>query len=99
MGQTTDNAQIPLSRGGTLKNFFARHNSGPGNANTVVYTVLVNGVATAITVTLAANAVAQASDLVNTVAVVAGDRVSIRATKALSIAAGELDVQTCLELV
>jgi divalent metal cation (Fe/Co/Zn/Cd) transporter len=65
----------------------------------VVYTVLKNGIATAITVSLAANAVAQASDLVNTVAVVLGDRISLRAAKALGIGASGVDVDASVEVV
>jgi hypothetical protein len=95
---TTDLNQIPVTRSGVLRNLFARHNSAAGNGNNVVYTVMVNGVATAITVSLATGAVGQASDTVNTVAVVQGDRVSIRATKAVNIAAGTVDVETSLEI-
>ena len=82
-----------------LKNFFVRHNAANGNGNSVVYTVLVNGVATAITVTLASGAVGQASDTVHTVVIAQGDRISIRATKAATIAGGgNVDVQTSLEM-
>lgn len=90
--------EMPAPRAGTLQNLFVRHNAGPGNANLVAYTVLVNGVATAITASLAANAVAQASDLVNSVAIVQGDRIALRATKAAAIGNGKLDVVATLEL-
>ena len=88
-----------MPRAGTLRRFFVRHNTATGNGNNVVYTVMVNGVATAITVTLATGAIGQASDLVNTVAVAQGDRVSIRATKAVTIANGAINVQTSLEIL
>lgn len=95
-----DEGQIPLPRGGTLRNFFVRHNAAVGNGTAVTYTVLKNGVATAIAVSLATGAIAQASDLVDTVAVVAGDRVSISADKpaALGAGGGDLEVEASLEL-
>jgi hypothetical protein len=74
---------------------FARHNSAAG-ASIVTYTILVNGVATALVVALSAAAVGQASNLVNTVAVVQGDRVSLRAANG-NPAAG-VDSQVTLEL-
>ena len=93
-----DQAQLPVPRAGVLKNFFVRHNAAAGDGNSVAYDVLVNGVATAITVTLATGAVGQASDLVNTVVVAQGDRVSIRAVKAAGITDGGLNVQASLEV-
>jgi hypothetical protein len=96
---TTDINQLPAPRAGLLQNFFVRHNSTSGNGNNVVYTVLVNGAATAITVTLATGAIGQASDTVHTVVIAQGDRISIRAVKAVSIGgAGDVDVQTSLEM-
>jgi hypothetical protein len=55
-----------------------------GNGNTAVYTLFLNGVATALTVTLASN-VTDGSDLVHTVAVAAGDLLSLEVTKAASL--------------
>ncbi len=95
---TTDSMQIPIYRAGTLKNLVVRHNSAGGNGQPVTYTVLVNGVATGITCNLATGAVGQASDIVNTVVVAFGDRVSIRADKNANIGGGNLDVEASLEL-
>lgn len=94
-----NDAQIPAPRAGTLRNLFARHNSAAGNGNAVVYTVFVNGVATALTVSLATGAVGQASDLVNTIAVVQGARISLQASKAVPIGGGNIDVQVSVEVV
>jgi hypothetical protein len=91
--------QVPISRAGTVKSLFVRHNSAAGNGNSVVYTVAKNGVATAITVTLATGAVGQASDLVNTFAVAAGDRISLVGVKALGIGGGGVDMQATVEIV
>jgi hypothetical protein len=62
----------------------------------VTYTVFVNGVATALSVARIATAVGQSSDLVNAVAVVQGDRVSIRAVNVGSTAG--VDSQVTVEL-
>ena len=87
------------SRAGTLRNLRVRHNSSTGNGNSVVYTVFVAGVATAITATLASGAIGDASDLANTAAVAAGDLLQVRASKAVSIGAGGVSVMVDLEFV
>lgn len=75
------------------------HHGGPaGNGNTIVYTLRVNGVATAVTVSMASTA-ADGSDLVNAVAVAAGDLLDIEVTKAASIGATPTDVSMSLEFV
>jgi hypothetical protein len=98
LASLTDVFQLPVTRAGTLRNLFVRHNSAAGNGNNIVYTVMKNGVATAITVPLATGAVGQASDLVNTVAVVAGDRISLRGSKAAGIAGGGVNLAASLEI-
>ena len=94
---TIINMAVP--RAGTLQKFYIHHNTANGNGNGVTYTVIKNGVATAITVTLASGAIGTGSDTVNTVAVVAGDLIAIQVTKALSITNGNLDVTATLEVV
>jgi len=76
---------------------FARHNTNNGNGNNVVYTMFVNGVAAALTVTLATMAIGQASDLVNTVAIAQGDRVNITLVKAATISNGNLQTIITVE--
>jgi hypothetical protein len=56
---------------------FARHNTAGGSGDPATYTLLVNGVATALTVSVPTSAVGQASNLVDTVAVAAGDVLSL----------------------
>jgi hypothetical protein len=94
----TDDFQLPVPRAGTLRRLYVRHNAAIGNGNSVVYAILINGVATGLTVTLATGAVGQASDLINTAAVVAGDRVSLRAVKALGIGGGGLNIEASVEI-
>lgn len=90
--------EMPAPRAGTVQSLFVRHNAPVGNGNNVVYTLLVNGVATGVTVTLASNA-AQASDLANSIAVAQGDRLALRASKAAAIGNANLEVVATMELV
>lgn len=95
---TSTTYDLPLPRAGTVRNLFVRHNAAVGNGNSVVYTVMKNGVATAVTVTLATGAVGQVSDLVNSVAFAQGDRITLQAVKAASIANGGIDVEASVEI-
>ncbi len=74
-----------------------RHNGPDGNGNNIVYTVLVNGVATSLAVTLASTS-SQGSNTSNTVAVTAGDIIDIQITKSSSIVTSPDDVIASLEL-
>jgi hypothetical protein len=94
---STTEIPVPIATAGVLRNLYVRHNVAVGNGNAIVYTVMVNGVATALTLSLVTGAVGQASDLANTVAVVAGDRVSIRVTKAASVGTAQTDVTASFE--
>lgn len=82
---------IPVTYGGTIKSLYVRHNVPAGNGNAIVYTVLKNGVATALTVSLASTGTT-ASDLVNSFTVVAGDTLAIEVTKAAGIVTSPTDV-------
>lgn len=85
-------------RAGTLRNLFIRHNTNNGNGNSVVYTVMKNGIATAIAVSLATGAIGDGSDIANTVAIAQGDRISIRITKAVGVTNGNVDATATLEV-
>lgn len=85
---------IPLA--GTLRNFRVRHNITAGNGNNIVYTVMINGVASSIVATVPSTS-AQGSDITNTAAVVAGDRIDIRVTKATGVATSPEDVVVSLD--
>lgn len=95
----TNTAQMAVSRAGTLRNLFVHHNTANGNGQNVVYTVMVNGVATAITATLATGAIGIASDVANTVAVADTDVISIQANKPNAIGAGNIQTQVSLEII
>lgn len=89
---------IRAPRAGTLKSLFLYHNNPVGNGNPIVYTVLVNNVATAITVTLASTGT-NASDTANQVAVAQGDEIDLRASKAAGIGNGNVMPTATLEFV
>jgi len=89
--------QIDAPYAGTLRDFYVRHNTPGVSAVVVTYTVRVNGVATAISASLAASA-SSATDLVNTVTIVAGDLIDVEITKAGNIGGGLTDVTATLNL-
>jgi hypothetical protein len=85
-------------RAATLHSMYARHNLANGNGNSVVYTLRVNGINTALSVTLATGAVGSASDLVDEISVNAGDFIEIIRTNALSIGNGNIEAFVSLEI-
>jgi len=82
---------------GTLKNFYVHHNSGAGNGNAIVYTIMINNIASTLTISMASTA-ADGSDLVHTVAVAQGDLIDIRVTKELSVGTSPTNVLATLAL-
>lgn len=96
--QTTSLA-LPMPCAGTVRNLQVLHNTPAGNGNTVVYTVQKNGVDTALTATLASTGSA-AQDVVaaHAVTVARGDKISLKAAKALALGASPADVLVTLEL-
>jgi hypothetical protein len=94
---STSIIEVVMPRAGVLRNLFVRHNAATGNGNSVVYTVMLNGVATALTVTLATGAIGTASDLINTVTVAQGDRIALRAVKAAAIGNGAVQPEASMQ--
>jgi hypothetical protein len=82
---------------GTLKNLHVRQNGPAGNGAAIVYTVRVNGVATALSVSIASTT-ANGQDLVDSVAVVQGDLIDIEVTKAASVATSPSRIEVTLEV-
>lgn len=71
--------KAPWAAAGTLANFYVRASVAPGGVAQYVYTVRKNGVDTGMTVTMS-GVNTLVSDTTHTVAVVAGDLISISAT-------------------
>jgi len=78
--------QIPLNFTGTIRNFYVTIEIPPGVGENVVFTVMINGIATAIIVTIAGAAQLDDSDLVNAVAVILGDELTIEVVTSLNCA-------------
>jgi hypothetical protein len=91
--------EMHAPRAGTIRNLYVRHNLANGNGNTVVYTLFVNGVATALSATLATGAVGFATDLVDSVAVAAGDRLVVRRVIAVGIGNATLECMISMEFI
>lgn len=87
--------RVPFA--GTLRNLRVRHNTVGTGANLVVYTVRINGAASALAVSMAANA-ADGSDLANVVTVAAGDLIDIQVTKAVALGGTPNDIIATLEI-
>jgi len=76
---------------GTISLMRVRHNTTAGNGNNIVYTLRVNGTASALTVSIPSTT-ADASDLTHSVTVAAGDLVDIEVTKAASVGTSPSDI-------
>ena len=94
----TISTQIRIIRAGTLQNMRVRHNTTAGNGNSIVYTLRVNGVGSALGVSLASTTV-DGSDLASTVAVSAGDLLDIEVTKASVVGASPSNITATVEFV
>lgn len=95
---STNRVEIICTRTGTIRKLRVKHRAAGGNANTIVYTVHKSGVATALTVTIAANSTTEVTDLADSFTVVPGDRISIEVTKAAGIGATPDDIEAAYEL-
>lgn len=93
--QTTA-VQYRVPCAGTLRNLRVRHNAAGVGGNLIVYTVRINGAASALSVSMAANAT-DGSDLANVVVAAAGDLIDVQVTKAVAIAGTPNDVTATVE--
>lgn len=94
----TISAQVVAVRPGTLRSLRVRHNVPRGNGNAIVYTVRINGVATAISASIPSTSL-NGSDAVSTVAVATGDRIDIEVTKAAGVGNSPNNITATVELV
>jgi hypothetical protein len=77
-GVSAQRSELIVPFAGNIQKMYISHGT-PTGADNLVYTVLKNNVATALTATVSSGA-SGGSDLVNTVAVVAGDALALRVT-------------------
>ena len=94
----TNAISIIAPRGGKLRNLFVRHHAATSSANTVTYTVQVNGVDTTLIVTLAANVISTMSNVSNVIAVAQGDRITLKVTKSGPISNGTVKAVASMEI-
>lgn len=94
----TSAIQFRVPSSGTIRRLRVRHNTTAGNGNSIVYTVRINGTASAVTVSLASTA-NDGSDLTNTAAIAAGDLLDIEVTKAASVGTSPSDIIATLEVI
>lgn len=67
-----------VTRSGLLQNLVAHSSTVPGVGKTYTYTVLVNGIASALTCTISGGASRDASNLINIVNLGVGDRITLQ---------------------
>lgn len=91
----TSPVSLRAARAGTFSNMRVRHNL-TGTGGNITYTLRVNGVDSALTVTATAASTGGA-DLVNSVAVAANDLIDLRVTKAAAITNSPSEVTATLE--
>jgi hypothetical protein len=74
------------------------HNNPGTGAATITYTVLVNGIATALAVSMLPTA-STAQNTVDSVSVVAGDQITIRIEKSAAIASAIRQITVMVEFI
>lgn len=89
--------QYRMPKGGTLRDLRIRHNNPQGNGEPIVYTVRINGVPTALFVSIPSTD-ADASNLVDTVAVAVDDLIDIEVTKANGVGTSPMEITASLLL-
>jgi hypothetical protein len=97
LASTTDIYRIRVTRAGTLQNLVVMQNTPSTASGTVTYTVNVNGVSSALTVTIAGN-VTTGQDFVHTVSVNQGDQLTLQVTKTASVSPAVSQVIVTVEL-
>jgi hypothetical protein len=77
---TESDLQVVIPSSGTLSNLYTNLSTAPGNSKTYTFTVMKNGSATTLENVLTGAAILSGSDTIHTVAVAAGDTLTIRST-------------------
>jgi len=92
----TSAIRFRVPRAGKIRKMRVHHNVTAGNGNAIVYTLRVEGAASALTVSLASTA-SEGADNVNSVAVANDDLIDIEVTKAASIGTTPGDIMVTVE--
>lgn len=91
--------QVPLTRPGTLRNLRVQVGGAGTDAATVTFTVRINGIDTVLTCNISNTATGLVADLTHTVAVTAGQLLSISIVKTGAVTAGQTIIGASLEIV
>ena len=86
-----------MPRGGTLRDLRVRHNNPQGNGLPIVYTVAINGVPTALLVSLPSTSV-DGANLVDAIPVAANDLIAIQVSKAAGVGTSPMEITASLLL-
>lgn len=89
---TSDSQRVKLDRAGVVRSITVRAAVAPGGGRSVVYTLMVNGVATVLTATIA-NAATTATVDTASLALAAGDELSMRQVASAAAAATNVAVR------
>ena len=76
--------RTPVSQAGVIDRLYALVNAAPGAGETFTYTLMVNGLATALTCQIAGAAAVAANDVVNAVPVAQGYDICLRLVTSLN---------------
>jgi hypothetical protein len=96
---TVTEIQQNMTRPGTIRNLRVHVATAGVGAATVTFTVRKNGVDTLIVATIANATTGNATDLVHTITIVAGDLLSVAIDKSAIVTVGQAQVALSLELV
>lgn len=94
---TTNTYQVRCTRAGTLRNLYVYSNTAGTGVNAINYTVQINGVDTGI-IASGLPSVQSIQDTTHVAAINAGDRISIKVSKAGSITLSPSNIFVTLEL-
>jgi hypothetical protein len=94
---TTAAIQFRVPFASKARKLRVRQNSPAGNGNNIVYTLRVNGAASALAATIASTGT-DANDLTNEITLAAGDYIDIEVTKASSVGSAPNQVMVTLTL-
>lgn len=85
IGAADLDARLPCPYKGTIKNLYVELNVAPGLGQTVVCTLMLNGVAQTLTCTITGAATLTGSDITHSVTIAAGDTISLRVVTSGSV--------------
>lgn len=87
LGSTNIGAEIVAPRAGKARRMYARVQVAPGVGETFTFTLMKNGVATALSVVIAGALLKEAENLTDSVSVDEGDKLQVRVTRSTGAAA------------